>query len=95
MQNNETTAYVQTSAEYETTSIAASENTETPTEDTTDSDVYYTKDENEMEIMTVPDNQDNTTVDANSESTDEPLQTEPENPFTQDEPIELPFVPVE
>lgn len=95
VQNNETTAYVQTSAEDESTSTAASEYTEVSIEDTTDSDVYYTQDENEMEIMTVPNNQDNTSTENNGESTDAPLQTEPENPFTQDEPIELPFVPVE
>lgn len=63
----------------------------------TDAPVYYTKDANELEIITAPNLSDNTPTNDIEDTTEKPTEalTEPENPFTQGEPIELPFVPAQ
>ena len=63
---------------------------------TADSIPEYTKEANELEILG-PDNNTNSTTDKTEPVTEAPAQdiTEPLNPFTNGEPIELPFVPAE
>lgn len=81
----QTTAKVPVTTEVSAEVIPQNESTES-----------YTREENELEIITVPDVEDIPITDSVKIPTEKPAEifTEPQNPFTQNEPIELPFVPV-